>query len=297
MNQVSSVFACGLRGRASRLLAFIALGLSALLSACGGASDDRPAVTSLSATPVQYSRTMSITVNGRNLGQGITLRMEGGCGEVFPVASYSDDVRQFTCSVDALGRLVARVHDAQDDKELGSLELFVPLPQVEVSVAQGTWSGKMLLELDPVAAPVTVRNFLNYVNTGFYRNTLFHRVVSGFVVQAGGYTAGPVLKAPTLPAIALESNNGLRNLRGTVAMARTAAPDSATSQWYVNLVDNSTLDYVDAANPGYAVFGKVVTGLDTVDTIAAVPVQANAATGLTHLPVTNVVITLASQVR
>ena len=297
MNHALPAFPSGRPGLASRLCAFLALGLTVLLSACGGASEDRPAVTSLSASPVQYSRTMTVTVNGRNLGQGIKLRMEGGCAEVFPVASYSNDVRQFTCSVDVLGRLVARVYDAQDDKELGSLEVSVPLPQVEVSVAQGTWTGKMLLELDPVAAPVSTRNFLNYVNTGFYRNTLFHRVVSGFVVQAGGYTAGPVLKTPTSPAIALESNNGLRNLRGTVAMARTAEPNSATSQWYVNLVDNPTLDYVDADKPGYAVFGKVISGLDTVDTIAAVPVQVNAATGLTHLPVTNVVITLASQVR
>lgn len=273
-----------------------ALLLAAVLSACGGGGDGA-AVSTMSATSAQYSRTMFITVNGSQLSQGVTLKVEGGCGEVTAIASYSNDVRQFSCPVNAVGPLVARAFDAAGERELASLHLSIPMPQVEVAVAQGEWTGKMLFELDPVAAPKSVGNFLGYVNAGFYRNTLFHRVIEGFVIQAGGFTAGPVVKVPTRDPVPLESANGLRNLRGTLAMARGPEADSGNAQWYVNLVDNASLDYVDESKPGYAVFGRVVSGLDAVDKIGAVPVKADAASGLTHLPQTNVVITSASQVR
>ena len=289
----------------ARLAAACALAGSALLAACGGGGSGHPAVTGVTASPVQYSRTMTVTVSGRDLAQDQGIRMEtvGGCGEVFPIDTRSDDTRQFTCSIESLGPMQVRILDVATGEELASLFDEVEIPQVEVSATQGTWSGKFVVELDPVAAPISTKNFLNYVNAGFYRNTLFHRVVAGFVVQAGGYTAAtgtgtePVVKTATRDPITLESNNGLKNLRGTIAMARTSEPNSATSQWYVNLVDNGDLDYVDETKPGYAVFGKVISGLDAIDTIAAAPVRTSASTGLTHLPVTNVVISAATQIR
>lgn len=270
---------------------------ASMLAACGGGSSDSPAVTNVAASPVQYSRTMSINVSGRNLSQGITVEVDRGCPNVTTVESFSDDSRLFTCVLEVTGTVVARVRDKADGRELAALTLQVPNPQVSVKLTLAGTTREVLFELDPDKAPLSAKNFLAYANGGFYRNTLFHRVIKDFVVQAGGYTAGPVLKPPTRDPVKLESANGLRNLRGTLAMARTAEPDSATSQWYVNLVDNASLDYVDESKPGYAVFGRVVSGLDVIDEIAAVPVRADVATALTHLPVDNILITSALQVR
>ena len=153
----------------------------------------------------------------------------------------------------------------------------------------------MVLKLDPTQAPVTVNNFLDYVNAGFYRLTIFHRVIQDFVVQGGGYTAGPTIKTATSAAIKLESKGALRNVKGTIAMARTSDPDSATSQFYINTVDNPSLDYKSDAEPGYAVFGSVITGFDVVERLSNVPVRFDFANGLTHLPVTNVTILSAVQ--
>ena len=124
---------------------------------------------------------------------------------------------------------------------------------------------------------MTVNNFLAYVNDGFYTGTLFHRVIPNFMIQGGGYTSGLVARRTPYGPILLESNNGLSNLRGTVAMARTSDPHSATAQFFINVVDNKRLDYVSDQNGltwGYCVFGKVVEGLDTVDKIKAVPTDA-----------------------
>ena len=135
-----------------------------------------------------------------------------------------------------------------------------------------TTLGDIVLELDPELAPITVANFYAYVDSGFYDGsdgmgaTTFHRVVAGFVIQGGGVTEAGALK-PTMSAIVNESGNGLTNMRGTISMARTSDPDSATSQFFINLVDNPDLD----APPGYAVFGQVVEGLDVVDAIGATP--------------------------
>ena len=110
-------------------------------------------------------------------------------------------------------------------------------------------------------------------------------------------TFGPVIKTPTSPAIALESKNGLKNVKGSLAMARTSDPNSATSQFYINTVDNPALDYKSDAEPGYAVFGSVISGLDVIDRLNAVPVRVDLLSGLTHLPVTNVVIISALQTK
>ncbi len=131
-----------------------------------------------------------------------------------------------------------------------------------------TSAGDIVLELYPEKAPKTVENFLRYVNSGFYDGTVFHRVISNFMIQGGGFTVD-LQKKPTNPPIENEANNGLKNSRGTIAMARTSDPHSATSQFFINVVDNHFLDYRSptARGWGYAVFGKVIEGMDVVDTI------------------------------
>lgn len=135
-------------------------------------------------------------------------------------------------------------------------------------VTLDTTKGKIVIELDPDKAPKTVDNFLKYVKEGHYDGTVFHRVIAGFMIQGGGYDASGA-ERPTRPPIENESNNGLKNERGTIAMARTGDPHSATSQFYISVVDNRSLDYAPQ-RWGYAVFGKVVEGMDVVDAIAGV---------------------------
>lgn len=132
-----------------------------------------------------------------------------------------------------------------------------------------TSMGNIVLELNAKAAPVTVKNFLEYVEAGFYDGTIFHRVISGFMIQGGGFTADMEQKQTRNPIIN-EASNGLGNARGTIAMARRSDPDSATSQFFINHVNNMPLNYTNPGNPGYAVFGKVIEGMDTVDAIASV---------------------------
>jgi len=137
--------------------------------------------------------------------------------------------------------------------------------QVDLKTNHGT----IRVEVDAAAAPQSAANFLDYVRQGHYDGTVFHRVIPDFMIQAGGMTAD-LKEKPTRAPIGLEARNGLANERGTVAMARTANPDSATSQFFINLKRNAFLDGAgdSRANPGYAVFGKVVSGMDTVDAIA-----------------------------
>lgn len=128
--------------------------------------------------------------------------------------------------------------------------------------------GDIVLELDRDKAPITVDNFLRYVEEGHYDGTIFHRVIDGFMIQGGGFTTDGKEKK-TYESIKLESDNSLSNLRGTIAMARTNIPDSATSQFFINVKDNFALDY-SINSPGYAVFGKVIEGMDVVDKIKEV---------------------------
>lgn len=132
-----------------------------------------------------------------------------------------------------------------------------------------TSMGNIIIELNEQAAPVTVKNFLGYVEEGFFDGTIFHRVIPDFMIQGGGFTAEMVQKQTHDPIIN-EANNGLKNERGTIAMARGPNPDSATCQFFINHRDNGPLNYVENVNPGYAVFGKVIKGLDVVDAIASV---------------------------
>jgi peptidyl-prolyl cis-trans isomerase B (cyclophilin B) len=160
-------------------------------------------------------------------------------------------------------------------------------------VTMVTSLGTLVIELDAERAPITTENFLAYAESGYFDGadgqgaTIFHRVIDGFVAQGGGYTVQGALKS-TLDPIPLESDVGLSNRRGTIAMARTNDPDSATSQFYFNLVDNPFLDYQDASNPGYAVFGEITEGLDVMDAIGGV------ATGGGDQPVDDVVIEAVS---
>ena len=129
--------------------------------------------------------------------------------------------------------------------------------------------GPIEIELNAEKAPVTVENFVDYTNKGFYDGTIFHRVIPGFMVQGGGFDAKMVQKE-TSASIKNESSNGLKNKRGTIAMARTSAPNSATSQFFINLVDNDFLNG-SSNKAGYTVFGKVVSGMDIVDKMAKMP--------------------------
>jgi cyclophilin family peptidyl-prolyl cis-trans isomerase len=168
-------------------------------------------------------------------------------------------------------------------------EEWIDNPQVTLS----TSLGNVVFELFPNAAPVTVANWLAYVGTDFFSGLLFHRVIPGFVAQGGGFSSGLSYETPTYPAIRLESNNGLSNLRGTLAMARTSVPSSANSQFYVNLADNTFLDYANPISPGYAVFGEVVAGMATIDAIAGVATATQL--GMANVPVVEVSILGAEQ--
>ena len=139
-----------------------------------------------------------------------------------------------------------------------------------------TSRGSITLELDEEKAPVTVKNFIDYAQAGHYDGTIFHRVIDGFMIQGGGFTRDMNQK-PTREPIVNEAANGLKNMRGTIAMARTMVVDSATSQFFINLVDNGFLDFT-APTPerfGYAVFGRVTDGMDVVDAIAKVKTGRN----------------------
>jgi peptidyl-prolyl cis-trans isomerase A (cyclophilin A)/peptidyl-prolyl cis-trans isomerase B (cyclophilin B) len=162
-------------------------------------------------------------------------------------------------------------------------------------VALKTSMGEIVLELNQEKAPITVANFLKYVKSGFYNGTIFHRVIDGFMIQGGGMTAKLVNKRANKP-IKNESNNGLSNQPYTVAMAREDNPDSATSQFFINVADNSGLDYPGPqGNGGYTVFGKVIKGQDVVDKIKGVVVDD--IHGMQNVPVTPVVIKSATIVK
>ncbi len=151
------------------------------------------------------------------------------------------------------------------------LALGAMAPALAEKVRLNTSLGDVVIELDTQKAPISTQNFIEYVKSGHYDGTIFHRVIENFMIQGGGFTADMQQK-PTRPPIALESKNGLKNTRGTVAMARTNVPDSATSQFFINVTDNAFLDQANSRDgTGYAVFGKVIDGMAVVDKIRAVP--------------------------
>ena len=162
-------------------------------------------------------------------------------------------------------------------------------PQVEMKTSAGT----IRVELYPAKAPKTVENFLQYVRDGHYNGTIFHRVIPGFMIQGGGFTANMSQK-PTRGPVPIESKNGLKNGVGWLAMARTGDPNSATAQFFINVNDNQFLNYPGQDGYGYAVFGKVVDGMDVVNKIVSVPTTNRG--GHQNVPQTPVVIESASVV-
>ena len=269
------------------------LAISALLTACGGggsSTEDNQQITSVTVRALAYSRQAVLFVSGTYLRADMTA-LTGACKDpVFNMTQSTPQLAVLNCTVTATGEQPLSI-TGTNGKVLYTGTVTVPQPQIELVTSQGS----LVLELNPAAAPVSVNNFLTYANGGFYNNTLFHRVIAGFVVQGGGYTKGLVKKADQLAPIVLESNNGLFNTRGTLAMARTNVPNSATSEFYVNLVDNRSLDYQSPANPGYAVFGKVVNGLDVIDKIAALPTTS--VNSFANVPTTDVMLQLALQIK
>ena len=168
----------------------------------------------------------------------------------------------------------------------------VTLPCLAQKVRLATSAGDIVVELEAEKAPKSVANFLQYVRAGHYDGTVFHRVIENFMIQGGGYKAD-LSEKPVRAPIVLESRTGLSNVRGTVAMARTNSPDSATSQFFVNVADNLFLDQPNSRDGnGYAVFGKVVDGMDVVEKIKAMPTQPQ---GMhQNLPVTAVILRKAT---
>ena len=148
-----------------------------------------------------------------------------------------------------------------------------------------TTKGNIKLKLYPEKAPITVKNFLSYIDSGFYNNTIFHRIIPGFVIQGGGFSK-EMDRKKTLPSIKNEADNGLKNLRGTLSMARTHIVNSATSQFFINLKDNDSLDH-GSRDFGYAVFAEVIEGMEIVDKIASVKTTNSP---MPNIPVEQVVI-------
>jgi cyclophilin family peptidyl-prolyl cis-trans isomerase len=177
------------------------------------------------------------------------------------------------CSVAAFSPAFAAKKPAKDAKAAPVATPATAQPGTAkiINVAMVTSMGVIKLELDPEKAPVSVKNFVSYVESGSYNKTVFHRVIDGFMIQGGGFDEKMNEKKTRSP-IKNEAANGLKNERGTLAMARTNEPDSATAQFFVNLVDNRFLDHIpnDPSRFGYAVFGKVVQGMEVVDAIAKV---------------------------
>jgi len=161
-------------------------------------------------------------------------------------------------------------------------------------VKLATSMGDIVVQLDPAKAPKTVENFLAYVKDKHYDGTVFHRVIDGFMIQGGGFTADMVQK-PTKAPIPLEASNGLKNDTYTIAMARTGNPNSATSQFFINVKDNAMLNAPNPDGHGYAVFGKVISGTDVVDKIKAVPTGNKGPHQ--NVPTTPVTITSATLVK
>jgi cyclophilin family peptidyl-prolyl cis-trans isomerase len=174
----------------------------------------------------------------------------------------------------------------------GALPALADNPRVVME----TNLGKVTLELDPEKAPATVENFLRYVDEGFYPGTVFHRVIDGFMIQGGGFDKDFERRATHEP-VQNEADNGLKNQRGTVAMARTGQPHSATSQFFINLVDNGFLNFKEKnrAGWGYCVFGKVVDGMEVVDKIAKLSTTARP-NGMRDVPIEPPVITGMSRI-
>ena len=291
---------------AARLRTVALAACALLLQACGGGGSgysDAPvsttaSVSAVAANRLSYGRLSTFTITGTNLATGVSFGATG-CDGVTVLGGGSATQQTVTCTPNKA--LSVRLAVNAGGAEVYSSNLTVPKPRVTLV----TSLGNIVVELEPASTPVTVDNFLAYVNAGFYSSTIFHRVIAGFVVQGGGFTgvAGNTLSAQTglRAAIALESNKGLSNVRGTISMARLPDPqyNSASSQFFFNSVANTFLDYVSAASPGYAVFGHVVGASDlaVIDAMSAKPTRTVgiAPNNYDDVPVTDIVLQSAAQ--
>lgn len=272
-------------------LVVLLLAMTSLITACGGGSStpdtkNKISISEVSSDQLVYRKTSIITVKGQNLNAGINLSHQG-CSKITELTGSSATQKAFSCKIIAVGNVPIVVTDGNGNS-LYANTVTIPLatqPQVTMTTSLGT----IVIELNPAKAPITVDNFLNYVESGFYVNKIFHRVISDFMIQGGGYTED-LVQATTQAPIKLEAANGLSNLRGSIAMARTSVLDSATSQFFINVVDNVALD-TNAG--GYAVFGKVISGIDVVDKIKVTPTSSRA--GFNDVPLTSVVINTVLQ--
>ena len=264
--------------------------LACMFSACGNSNDFQPVVTGVKVQSAQYGKTATIYLGGKDLRSNLLVDTFGACTSPTFASSSNTDTLVLNCLVAKTGDF-SLVVQTTEGAAIYSTTLNIPLPQVSFITAKGS----ITVELDHTLAPISTNNFLSYVNKGFYRSTLFHRVIPNFVVQGGGYTTGMVKKTEQGDPIELESNKGLSNVRGSLAMARTYLPNSATSEFYINLVNNVSLDYKNAANPGYAVFGKVVQGMDVADAIAGELTGVIA--GFSDVPLADIALSLALQTK
>jgi cyclophilin family peptidyl-prolyl cis-trans isomerase len=252
---------------------------------------DVQAITGISAsTGAGFNKLSTFTITGKLLPTTVTPTVTG-CTGLTLVASTSATSRQFICTPDGLSVAVSVAFGALSPY---SASVAMALPQVTLVTSLGT----VVVELYPDKAPVTVKNFLGYVDSSFYNNTIFHRVVAGFVTQGGGFITDPATtlaqKANAVAAIVLESDKGLSNLKYTLAMARQTGPNTATSQFYFNAANNTSLDYNAATAPsGYAVFGKAITGTAVLDAMNAV--ANGTVSGYTNVPTTALVLQSATR--
>ena len=280
--------------------------LLATLSACGGSGGDgaTATVSSMSIAATKYGAPAQVTVVGTNLGN---LNLQAtGCKNITrltasPTAS-SDTTAYFSCTPS--GAYSSSILAVSNGGTVAQQTLTVAAPIVTMAVSGGGVNGNIVFNLRGDQAPITVDNFLAYVNSGFYSGLIFHRVVPNFVVQGGGYgptTSGtlPTPKATTFSPIALETTGG-NNVQWTAAMARTSDDNSATSQFFFNLVDNSAGLDKSSTTDGYAVFADVSSSSAVIQAIAAAPCTLIVSNGTplgdnSCVPIPNVVITSATQ--
>ena len=290
--------------------AALAIVTRAALTACGGGGGSSPTATvsSMSVAATKYGVLALVTVTGTNLSN-LSLQASG-CKNInklttAPTAS-TDTTAYFSCTPS--GAYSSNILAVSNGTTLSTQPLVVPAPIVTMTVTGGgggSVNGQIVFNLRGNLAPITVDNFLAYVNSGFYNGTIFHRIVAGFVVQGGGYGAAtsgnlPTPKTTPYNPIALELTGG-SNVQWTAAMARTSDDNSATSQFFFNLVDNSSILDKNANTDGYAVFADVSASSAVIQAIAAAtPCTALLSNGLplsdgSCVPVPNVQITSATQ--
>jgi cyclophilin family peptidyl-prolyl cis-trans isomerase len=276
-----------------------ALAAAVTLSSCGGGGGDSgpsgPAVTSASIGAPTYGRSTLVTINGTGLDADLTVS-SGGCKNMTRSTAAPNvstaTTAYYTCTVSAIGAQTVAFTRTSTAAALNTLSYTVPTPQVTMAVSNGgAIAGSMVFTLAPDRAPITVDNFLAYVNSGFFTDTIFHRVVKGFVIQGGGFLANGAQKTPSFAPIQLEVGKGLSNTQWTLAMARTNDLNSATSQFFINTVDNVALD---TSGGGYAVFGSVTSNTALA---AAIENAACSPAGSFCQPTTAIVITSATQTR